>query len=547
MKTRFVFLLRSLLAVVLVTGLGGASSLHGAGQSAAAPQVSVSVRDDGSGAFAAGEPWHVAVRLTTPRGATRPFEIAPVSGTWVDAVLVELLAGNSGTVAAKAEPVGQPDTAVATLDAKRIAGGVWRFPAATTRSLTPGEYRLRVRLVLKAGRGWTGEATADEIPVRIVAATADTSSAGSSNIPAGIKQIMNRAEDALLAGQVETAAGLVDEALKRTPLDGRLLILRARIAERAGNLSAAVICANGALRAEATAAGRHPDAEFVALHNRLAAARRAGAVSSSPPPVAPAWSWPPLEVITAITADAGKSDFGRSMAKAPRATPAPTPSEPASRPPATPTAVPAPKTGEQPGSNTTAPRVAASTTTGAASVARGATPDFPSAGMDSGVVLGAAELAEETILADAAGQWASSAAAGSQYSSPNYAAAKLTGPPDVAKAGDSANAWCHGSASKAEEWVEVCFAKPVRATEVRVRQNNAPGAIVKVEAFEPDGTAHTWWTGVDPAKASAQATLAWFAVRVPRTSYRVAKVKLTLNLAAVPGWKEIDAVQLVGD
>ena len=40
--------------------------------------------------------------------------------------------------------------------------------------------------------------------------------------------------------------------------------------------------------------------------------------------------------------------------------------------------------------------------------------------------------------------------------------------------------------------------------------------------------------------------IAWFAIRMPKTAYLVAKVKLTLDLAAVTGWKQIDAVQLVG-
>ena len=56
----------------------------------------------------------------------------------------------------------------------------------------------------------------------------------------------------------------------------------------------------------------------------------------------------------------------------------------------------------------------------------------------------------------------------------------------------------------------------------------------------------SWWEGIDPYKAPAQRDLAWFAVQVPITSYLVAKLKITLNLAAVAGWKEIDAVQLVG-
>ena len=80
---------------------------------------------------------------------------------------------------------------------------------------------------------------------------------------------------------------------------------------------------------------------------------------------------------------------------------------------------------------------------------------------------------------------------------------------------------------------------------MRVRQSDASGAIAKVEAIEPDGTAHVWWEGADPYKAPAIREIVWFAVRVPPTAYRVARVKLTLNLASGPGYKQIDAVQLV--
>lgn len=95
------------------------------------------------------------------------------------------------------------------------------------------------------------------------------------------------------------------------------------------------------------------------------------------------------------------------------------------------------------------------------------------------------------------------------------------------------------------DWLELTFAKPVQAIEVRVRQNDAPGAITKIEALESDGTVHVWWEGVDPHQRSAVREIVWFAVRVPKTSYLVARVKLTLNLASGPGYKEVDAVQLV--
>ena len=95
------------------------------------------------------------------------------------------------------------------------------------------------------------------------------------------------------------------------------------------------------------------------------------------------------------------------------------------------------------------------------------------------------------------------------------------------------------------DWLELPFAKPVYAVEVRVRQNDAAGAIAKIEAIEADGTAHVWWEGVDPHQAPAVREIVWFGVRVPKTSYLVVRVKLTLNLASGPGYKEIDAVQLV--
>ena len=95
------------------------------------------------------------------------------------------------------------------------------------------------------------------------------------------------------------------------------------------------------------------------------------------------------------------------------------------------------------------------------------------------------------------------------------------------------------------DWLELTFAKPVQAVEVRVRQNDAPGAITKIEAIESNGTIHLWWEGVDPYQRTAVREIVWFAVRVPKTSYLVARIKLTLNLASGPGYKEVDAVQLV--
>jgi hypothetical protein len=161
----------------------------------------------------------------------------------------------------------------------------------------------------------------------------------------------------------------------------------------------------------------------------------------------------------------------------------------------------------------------------------------------------ASALADATILADANGQWAASARASSEYGTPRYGAVQATGVPNIplGMAGDNTDAWCPAEKNEGTAWLELTFANPVHSTEVRVRQNNAPGAIAKIEVITPDGTAHVWWEGVDPFVPPAVREIAWFAVRVPRTAYLVAKVKITLNLAAVSGWKQIDAVHLVAE
>jgi hypothetical protein len=158
----------------------------------------------------------------------------------------------------------------------------------------------------------------------------------------------------------------------------------------------------------------------------------------------------------------------------------------------------------------------------------------------------AAELIDGKIIGDATGQWAVSATAGSQYGKTQYSAARATGAPSVSVAGNSPDAWCPEGKNTGTDWLEVSFEKPIHATEVRIRQNDTVGAIVKIEVFESDGTSHVWWEGTDAYKPSAVREIVWFAVRVPKTSYLVAKIKITLNLAAVPGWKQVDAVQLVG-
>ncbi len=118
--------------------------------------------------------------------------------------------------------------------------------------------------------------------------------------------------------------------------------------------------------------------------------------------------------------------------------------------------------------------------------------------------------------------------------------------PDVGTYSDNPRAWAPSTSERGIEWLELAFAQPTRATEVRVRQSYTPGTIVRVEAFAPDRSSLVLWSGRD-TNAYPQGRIAWFLLRFPKTDMAVAQVRLTLNTAAAKGWKEIDAVQLVGE
>ena len=182
-----------------------------------------------------------------------------------------------------------------------------------------------------------------------------------------------------------------------------------------------------------------------------------------------------------------------------------------------------------------------------------ATPAAPAPVVDEKTAAIQAALAEEAIASDPRGQWAVSASASSTYSgdkSPqskaSYAPGMATGAPNVDRYGDHGNSWATETADKGIEWLEVKFGKPVHATELRIRQSYYPGAIIKLELIDEGGARHTIWQDVDNQQY-AQNTISWFNKSFERTPYTAVGARITLATNAVPGWNEIDAVQLLGD
>ena len=118
---------------------------------------------------------------------------------------------------------------------------------------------------------------------------------------------------------------------------------------------------------------------------------------------------------------------------------------------------------------------------------------------------------------------------------------QAVGPPDTHQAGDIPTAWASRNPDGGEEWLNLDYSNHVYLSEVRVRETYNPGAISKVAAVLPNGQEQIIWEGVtEPGEAPIEKVF-------PVSGNIYAKgVKVYLDTRRVPGWNEIDAVELVG-
>jgi hypothetical protein len=118
---------------------------------------------------------------------------------------------------------------------------------------------------------------------------------------------------------------------------------------------------------------------------------------------------------------------------------------------------------------------------------------------------------------------------------------QATGAPDTHQAGDISTAWASKLPDGGEEWLNLAYSNHVYLAEVRVRETYNPGAISRVAAVLPNGQEQIIWEGVtEPGEAPIEKVF-------PVSGNVYAKgVKVYLDTRRVPGWNEIDAVELVG-
>jgi len=122
-----------------------------------------------------------------------------------------------------------------------------------------------------------------------------------------------------------------------------------------------------------------------------------------------------------------------------------------------------------------------------------------------------------------------------------YGPEQATGEPDTFEEGDLATAWASLRPDNGPEWLKVEFEKEVTVAEVRIRETFNPGAVTKVTAFDKDGNEQVLWEGREPQH---QVPGDFVAAANKETASK--SVKIYLDTRLVPGWNEIDAVQLVG-
>jgi hypothetical protein len=119
---------------------------------------------------------------------------------------------------------------------------------------------------------------------------------------------------------------------------------------------------------------------------------------------------------------------------------------------------------------------------------------------------------------------------------------QLVGPPDTFAGGDLPTAWApRDSTGTGEEWIHLNYDKSVELSQLRVRETYNAGAISKIAAVLPSGNEILLWQGTEQAVQAPVDTSFSLPPGVTANS-----VKIYMDRTRVPGWNEIDAVELIG-
>jgi len=122
---------------------------------------------------------------------------------------------------------------------------------------------------------------------------------------------------------------------------------------------------------------------------------------------------------------------------------------------------------------------------------------------------------------------------------------QATGASNTLTYGDFPTSWASHQADNSIQWLELEYSKPVYATDINMIETYNPGTLIRVDAKDNNNVYHTVWAGTDPGIGVSD-RISWSNISFPQTTYPVSAMRLFFETDLVPGWNEIDAVQLVG-
>jgi hypothetical protein len=156
---------------------------------------------------------------------------------------------------------------------------------------------------------------------------------------------------------------------------------------------------------------------------------------------------------------------------------------------------------------------------------------------------------EDGYLNDPKAQWAVAAKASSSFNEKEAPADAKETRAWRATGGIDGYTWSQAQQDVGMDWLELGYAKPVHATELRavLTSGEAVEAITKVELIDEAGAAQTVWSGLSEAKVDKRGERTWLVKTFPKTATKIKAVKLTFANNVSSGYKEVDAVQLVGE
>ncbi len=142
-------------------------------------------------------------------------------------------------------------------------------------------------------------------------------------------------------------------------------------------------------------------------------------------------------------------------------------------------------------------------------------------------------------------QWAVSAEASSEFSTPEWGAAQVLGIPDSPGCGDYQFAWA-SAASDSIDTLVLEYPTLVYPLEIVVYESFNPDQVVKVEVLDPDNGGFYTVLQKNPIQIDRPCPYE-LVIPIKEINFKTNSVRITLDQSQLGlGWNEIDAVELIG-